>query len=71
MTIAGEGRAPARRHLLELADLSGISSREAREILDRVASAVAHWRAHARSAEVGLKTIRVIEKAIQDGLARL
>jgi serine/threonine-protein kinase HipA len=30
MIIAGEGRAPARSHLLNLADLAGISVRDAR-----------------------------------------
>jgi serine/threonine-protein kinase HipA len=71
MTIAGEGRAPARSHLLQLADLAGISDRDAKVILDEVASAVAHWRAHARLAGVGARTAKTIEKAIEECLARL
>jgi serine/threonine-protein kinase HipA len=71
MTIAGEGRAPARRHLLKLADLSGISSSEAGEILDEVASAVANWRAHARLAGVSTRGAKVTEKVIEECLARL
>jgi serine/threonine-protein kinase HipA len=71
MTIAGEGRAPARSHLLKLADLTGISNREAQAILDEVATAVAHWRAHARRAGVWAKTAKVIETAIKECLGRV
>jgi serine/threonine-protein kinase HipA len=71
MTIAGEGRAPARSHLLKLADLAGISASEAGEILDEVASAVARWRVHARLAGVSARGAKVIEKAIEECLARL
>lgn len=71
MTIAGEGRAPARGHLLKLADIAGISDRDAQEILDEVAAAVAHWRTHARVAGVGARSARAIERAIQECLARL
>ena len=70
MTIAGEGRAPTRSHLLKLADLAGISGRDAQEILDEVAAAVAHWRNHARFAGVGARTAAAIEKAIKECLAR-
>ena len=71
MTIAGEGRVPGRSHLLRLAELSGISPRDAQAILDEVASAVARWRVHARQAEVGAKTTQTIQKAIEQCLARL
>jgi serine/threonine-protein kinase HipA len=71
MTIAGEGRAPARSHLLQLAEPAGISNREAESMIDAVASAAASWRAHARTAEMGTKTASVIGKAIEACLARL
>jgi serine/threonine-protein kinase HipA len=71
MTIAGEGRAPARSHLLKLADLAGISDRDAQETLEEVASAVARWLAHARLAGVGARSAKAIEKAIKECLARL
>lgn len=71
MTIAGEGRAPARGHLLKLADLAGISERDAQAILDEVAAAVASWRPHARAAGVGARSARAIEKAVQECLARI
>jgi serine/threonine-protein kinase HipA len=71
MTVAGEGRAPARRHLLQLAAPAGISDREAESILDRVAAAAAHWPAHARQAGVRPKSAKLVENAITVCLARL
>ena len=71
MTIAGEGRAPARSHLLKLADLAGIAGQDAQEILDEVASAVTHWPAHARQAGVGARSAKAIETSIKECLARL
>jgi serine/threonine-protein kinase HipA len=70
MTIAGEGRAPTRRHLLQLAAPAGITDREAESILDDVAAASARWRSHAREAEVSAKSVRIVEKAIGECLAR-
>jgi serine/threonine-protein kinase HipA len=71
MTIAGEGHAPGRSHLLKLAELAGIAGQDAEEILDEVASAVASWRGHARLAGVSARSAKAIEKAIQECLARL
>jgi serine/threonine-protein kinase HipA len=71
MTVAGEGRAPARRHLLQLAAPAGIAEREAESLLDAVAAAAARWRAHARQAGVSTKRTQEIEKAIRECLARL
>jgi serine/threonine-protein kinase HipA len=71
MTVAGEGRAPGRRHLLQLAASAGIADRDAESILDGVAAAAARWRAHAREAGVGMKSAKVVEKAIGVGLAHL
>jgi serine/threonine-protein kinase HipA len=71
MTVAGEGRAPARNHLLQLAAPAGISESEASEILEQVAAAAARWRTHAREAGAGPKSARKVEKAIGGCLARL
>jgi serine/threonine-protein kinase HipA len=71
MTVAGEGRAPARSHLLQLAEPAGIASREAESMLDGVAAAASRWRSHARQAGVGAKTTKEIEKAIAQCLARI
>lgn len=71
MTVGGEGRAPARGHLLQLAGPAGLGSAEAQAILEEVASAVARWRTHAREAGVGTKTGSAVGKALEECLARL
>jgi serine/threonine-protein kinase HipA len=71
MTIAGEGRAPARGHLLQVAAPAGIAEKDAESILEEVAAAAARWRAHARQAGVGTKSTQVVEKAIGLCLARI
>ncbi len=71
MTVAGEGRAPARSHLLQLAAPAGISGSDAESILDGVAATAARWRVHAREAGVSPKSAKVVEKAIGECLARL
>jgi serine/threonine-protein kinase HipA len=71
MTLAGEGRAPARSHLLKLADPAGISERDAAQILDEVSAAVERWPLHARQAGVGARSAREIEKAVKTCLSRL
>ncbi len=71
MTVAGEGRAPARRHLLDLAAPAGIETADAASILDQVAAAAAQWRTHARQAGAATKIAQTIDKAIANGLARL
>jgi serine/threonine-protein kinase HipA len=71
LTVAGEGRAPARRHLLQLAAPAGISDHDAESILAGVAAAAARWRVHARQAGVSTKSTQLVEKAIGECLARL
>ncbi len=71
MTIAGEGKAPARRHLLELASPAGVSNSEAESIFGEVASAAERWRFHARAVRVGSLVAGKVEEAIAEGLRRL
>ena len=71
MTIAGEGRAPARSHLLQLAAPAGIATREVDSIVDSVAAVAAGWRAYFRETGVGRKTARMVGSAIEECLARL
>ena len=71
MTIAGQGRAPERSHLLQLADPAGISRRNAESILQQVAAAASRWGVHARQAGVGRQIAQTVEKAIEKCLARL
>ncbi len=70
-TLAGEGRAPAREHMVSLAEPAGITEREAETILDQVASAAAHWPAHARESGVSARSGKVIGIAIDVNLTRL
>lgn len=71
MTVAGEGRAPGRSHLLRLAPAGEIPHRKAESIVEEVASAVSKWRLYAREAGVGPRTARAVEKAVGACLARL
>ncbi len=71
MTVAGEGRAPARGHLLQLAGPAGVTALEAEPILAEVASAVSRWRVHARQVDVGEASTATIERALAGCLARV
>lgn len=70
-TIAGEGKAPTRRHLLAAAAGAGIGAAEAGEVIDAVGSAVASWTEKAKDLGVGQARSRQIERAISSCLARL
>ncbi len=71
MTVAGEGRAPARRHMLRVAEAASVAARDAEAIFDQVAAAVSRWRTHAREAGVGKRSTGTIAAAIEACLARL
>jgi len=71
MTVAGEGKAPARSHLLKLAESANVLPREADAILDAVSSAVERWSDHAAAAGVGSNSLRTVERALEDCLARV
>lgn len=71
MTVAGEGRAPGRSHLLKLARAAGVADPEAESILREVSSAVERWRDHAREAGVGRRSVGTVGDAIERCLARL
>jgi serine/threonine-protein kinase HipA len=71
MTVAGEGKSPTRRHMLQLATPIGIAEREAESIIDEVASAVERWQTHAGQAQVGRQSIQTIFEAIEECLARV
>ena len=65
MTVAGEGRTPAREHCLMVAAQSGIRERDVEPIIERVNEAVARWRELAeRSGCSGRATSR-IAKAVR------
>jgi serine/threonine-protein kinase HipA len=52
MTLAGEGRAPGREHMLQLADKAGLPERSVKDVLAQVSDAVSHWPNFARQASV-------------------
>ncbi|MEM9558156.1 MAG: type II toxin-antitoxin system HipA family toxin [Acidobacteriota bacterium] len=70
-TIAGEGRAPGRSHLLQLADEAKISRQEATRMLEQVVAAVERWNDHAEAAGVGGAARRRIADALDLCLERL
>lgn len=55
-TVADEGRAPGREHLLQLAEPAGVSQDEAEAIFEAVASAVAVWDDVSREAGVSARS---------------
>jgi serine/threonine-protein kinase HipA len=64
MTVAGEGRAPNRSHLLALAEGAEVSRREAEAVIEEVRAAVARWSDHARAAGVTAATAGMIARAL-------
>jgi serine/threonine-protein kinase HipA len=64
MTVAGEGRAPKRSHLLALAEGAEVSRRQAEAVIEEVRAAVARWPDHARAAGVTAATAGMIARAL-------
>ncbi|MCP3957616.1 MAG: type II toxin-antitoxin system HipA family toxin [bacterium] len=71
MTVASEGRAPGRKHLLALAPPAGIAVKEAESILDEVMAAASRWRDHAERAGVGSSSVHTAAESIGVCLERL
>ncbi len=64
MTVAGEGRAPGRSHLLSLAEPVGISTPDAESIIEQVGEAVARWPVLAGEAGVRRKTVEEVASVL-------
>lgn len=64
MTVAGEGRAPTREHVLQLAKQFDIKSKDATGIIDDVNAGVARWSEFARAADCTKKTTHAIQSSI-------
>ncbi len=73
MTIAGEGKAPGRRHMLKLAEKAGIPLRDAEVVIDDVADVVSHWSDYAEQVGVDLPcpSATTIHNEIEICLARM
>ncbi|MCL2649315.1 MAG: type II toxin-antitoxin system HipA family toxin [Phycisphaerales bacterium] len=64
MTIVGEGKHPARPHMLRLAEQSNISTRDAIAIIDEVHSAITRWSTFATKAKVSPAITRQLAKSL-------
>jgi serine/threonine-protein kinase HipA len=65
-TIAGEGAAPKKRHLMELA--AEFSLKNGAVIIEQVADAVSQWKYYAKDAGVTKSSMELIDKQIQVSL---
>lgn len=64
MTLAGEGRAPGRPHMLRVADHVDVSVREATSIIGEVQAAVVRWTDFADQAGVSDATRDQIARSL-------
>ncbi len=71
MTIAGEGKAPGRKHLLTLGTQAGMASADAVSIVDNVADIVTQWSVYADQAGVSAGSNQTIGTAIKKCLNRV
>ncbi len=71
MDICGEARVPARKHLLQLANKTGIAQQAAAEIIERVATVAEHLSDFAGDLPIRTETLKLIEKAVKSNRARL
>ena len=69
MTVAGEGVAPGRSHMLKLAAGAGIEPPEALGIIEEVMESVSRWKRHAAGSGVGEQRIREIGVYIRSSLS--
>jgi len=68
MTVAGEGRAPDREHVLKLAEGAGVEQRVALRIIDEVRDSVSNWKKFADIAGVGRKRIKDVDDHIRTAM---
>jgi hypothetical protein len=66
MTVAGEGRAPNRAHIMRVADGAGIAKNRANEIIGEVSSALSDWLRFADEAGVRNDTANNIKESLLD-----
>jgi serine/threonine-protein kinase HipA len=71
MDICGEARTPARKHLLQLANETGISERTAVESINRIATAAEQFTDFVGDLPIRIETLKSIDKAVQSNRARL
>lgn len=60
MTVAGEGRAPGRTHILRVAERTGLSKNKVNDIMEHVSDAISNWPHFADEAGLSKKASRQI-----------
>ncbi|WP_207000293.1 type II toxin-antitoxin system HipA family toxin [Trinickia mobilis] len=71
MDICGEARAPARQHLLQLAGMTGIAERDAKQVIERIASVAGQLRSFAQPLPILPDTLDLIERKVEANRARM
>jgi len=71
MDICGEARAPARQHLLQLAGMTGIAERDAKQAIERIASVAGQLRRFAQALPILSATLGLIEREIEANRSRM
>ena len=69
MTVAGEGRSPQHKHIIQIADGAGISPSLARETIAEVANALSDWKHFSNEAGLSKETTDQIASALRPGQA--
>ncbi len=62
MTVAGEGANPGKPHFLRIAEKANITKKEALLIIDQIVEVRSRWLDYAKSANVGTKIAKKLEK---------
>ncbi len=71
MDICGEARAPARKHLLQLASKADIAERAAAEIIERIATVAERFSDFVGDLPIRTETLKSIAKVVKSNRARL
>jgi serine/threonine-protein kinase HipA len=71
LDICGEARAPARKHLLELANKTGIEEPLAVQSIERIASVAENFTDFVGEFPIRAETVKFIEKAVKSNCARM
>ncbi|QCP50724.1 type II toxin-antitoxin system HipA family toxin [Trinickia violacea] len=71
MDICGEARAPARQHLLQLARMTGIAERDAKQAIERIASVAGQLRRFAQALPILPDTLGLIEREVEANRSRM
>jgi len=71
MDICGEARAPAREHLMNLANKTGVVSRMASQSIERVASVASGFRQYAKGLPITEETLDMMERTVRANQSRM